>query len=82
MKPTREQLQELLRVLAATEAREIDCDEFLARVCPFLDSLERGQEPPPEVRVVSQHLEVCGECREEFDALVELRVQGDDEARG
>ena len=75
MKPTRTQLQELLRVVAATAPREIDCDEFLARVGPFLEGLERGGERPPELDLVSQHLEVCLECREEFDALVELYLQ-------
>ncbi len=80
MKPTRAQLDELLKIVAATEAREIDCEEFLARVCPVLDALEPGQEVPPELGLISQHLEVCGECREEFDALVDLRLQGGDES--
>ena len=75
MKPTRAQLQELLRVVEATEPREIDCEEFLARVGAFLEGLERGGEPPPELRLVSQHLEICSECREEFDAMVELHFQ-------
>ena len=72
MKPTRAQLQELLRVVAATEPREIDCEEFLSRVGVFLEGLEPASEPPPELRLVSQHLEVCSECREDFEALVEL----------
>lgn len=75
MKPTRAQLQELLRVVAATEAREIDCEEFLARVGAFLEGLERGAEPPPELRVVSQHLEICTECREEYESLVDLHFE-------
>lgn len=76
MKPTREQLQELLRTVAATAPREIDCEEFLDRVGAALEGLESGGEPPPELRLVSQHLEVCTECREEFDALVELHFGG------
>ena len=72
MKPTRAQLQELLRVVAATEPREIDCEEFLERVGALLEALEPGSEPPPELRLVSQHLEVCSECRADFEALVEL----------
>ncbi len=75
MKPTHEQLLELLRVVAATAPREIDCEEFLARVGPFLEGLERGSELPPELRPISQHLEICSECREEFEALVQLHLQ-------
>ncbi len=70
MKPTREQLRELLRVVAATRPQEIDCEEFLARVATYLPAFEAGQALPPELEVVAQHLEVCPECSEEFDALV------------
>lgn len=72
MNPTRSQIRELLRTVVATEAREIDCDEFLARVGAFLENLSRGSGPPPELRLVAQHLKICSECREEFEALLEL----------
>ena len=72
MKPKRDQLRELLRIVAATEPIEIDCQEFLAQVGGLLEGLKIAGELPPEIRQVSQHLEVCAECREEFDALVEL----------
>ncbi len=70
MKPTHEQLRELLRVVAATRPQEIDCEQFLTRVAAYLEALEREQALPPELDTVAQHLEVCPECSEEFDALV------------
>ena len=70
MKPTPEQLRELLRVVAATRPQEIDCEQFLTRVAAYLESLEREHPLPPELDTVAQHLEVCPECSEEFDALV------------
>ncbi len=72
MKPTREQLRELLRVVAATEPQEIDCEEFLARVGAYLEGMKPTGEPPAELRQVAQHLEICSECREEFDVLVDV----------
>ncbi len=72
MKPTTGDLRELLRLVAATEAREIDCEEFLDRAAAYLESLADGRELPPELREVSQHLAICEGCREELDALVEL----------
>ena len=75
MKPTGEQLRELLRLVAATESREIDCDEFLARVGAYLEGVKATGEPPAELRQVAQHLEICAECREEFDALVGLHTR-------
>ena len=75
MKPIREQLRELLRVVAATEPQEIDCEEFLARVGAYLEEMKPTGEPPAELRRVAQHLEICSECREEFDALVDLHTR-------
>ena len=70
--PTREQLQALLRLIAMTAPEELDCDQVLERVGALLESLVEGEEPPRRLAAVAQHLEVCPECREEFDAL--LRV--------
>ena len=74
MKPKPVQLGELLRVVSATEPEELDCDQILERVGALLESLEQEEEVPGELAKVSQHLEVCPECREEFDAL--MRVYG------
>ncbi len=70
MKPSREQLRDLLRTVAATEPQEINCEELLARVGGYLESAAPGGELPPELELVAQHLEVCPECREEYNALV------------
>ena len=72
MKPKRMQLADLLRVVSATEPEELDCDQVLESVGALLESLEEGEEPPEELAKVSQHLRVCPECREEFDALMRV----------
>lgn len=72
MTPTRRQLLELLRLVSSTEPEELDCDQLLHRVGALLESLEEGEQPPPELAKVAQHLEVCGECREEFEALMRV----------
>jgi hypothetical protein len=77
MKTTTDTMRELLRQVMATQAREIDCDEFLVRVGSFLEKLRSGETLPPEMKAVLQHLEVCGECKEELEALLRAH-QGDD----
>lgn len=64
-------LRELLRVVAATAETEIDCDELLSRVAALLDARRAGADVPPELMPVLQHLAVCPECKQEFDALLE-----------
>ena len=70
MNELNDQLQTLLRLVLATEPDEIDCDEFLKRIAGVFEAIDRNADPPPELAAVSQHLDVCPECREEFDALV------------
>ncbi len=72
MTPTREQLRTLLRLLSDTEPDELDCDQLLQHVGALLETLQDGQEPPEQLAAVSQHLRVCPECREEFDALMRV----------
>ena len=72
----RHQLTELLRVVIATVPDEIDCDAFLDRVATYLEALGPDGKIPPELQAVSQHLEVCSECKEEFDALLKLHGGG------
>jgi hypothetical protein len=57
-------------MVQATEPFEIDCDEFLARVAPFLELVAADRDIPLELRHVAQHLAVCPQCKEEFDALL------------
>jgi hypothetical protein len=71
VKPERQRLRELLRVVMATAPTEIDCDQLLARVGALLEAVEAGAGMPPDLLMALQHLEVCAECKEEFDALLE-----------
>ena len=70
MTPTDRELKKLLRLLEVTEPEELDCDQFLQLAAALLETLETGQPQPPELAAASQHLAVCPECSEEFQALL------------
>jgi hypothetical protein len=70
MKPNEEQLADLARMLDCTEEVEIDCDELLARVAAYLESVSGGAVLTETLRQVGRHLALCPECYEEFVALV------------
>ena len=65
-----EQLRDLLKALLLTKPEEIDCDVFLSSVGELLETMERRDEPQAELTMALQHLEICPECREEFEALL------------
>ncbi len=70
MEPTREQLVILAEQLAETAAEEIDCEAVLSCVSAYLEIAEASKTLPPELDAVAQHLKVCPECLEEYQALV------------
>ena len=63
---TREQVGGIVRMLGLTTEREFDCGECLQHVSEFA-------EPVTEVIAkVEQHLALCPECREEYEALLKV----------
>ncbi|MBN1231260.1 MAG: hypothetical protein JXA19_05310 [Anaerolineales bacterium] len=65
-------LKRLVKLLAHTEDKEIDCEECYNRVDVFIEMCMFGEDPPEGVMpAVRHHLEVCDCCREEFVALVD-----------
>ena len=68
-----EQLIRLARAVADAADEEIDCAVFLDRMAAYLELYRRGTVSlPPELAPVEQHLRVCPECYEEFQALLSL----------
>ena len=77
MEPTKKELAKLARMLADTAPSELDCGAVLDRVAPLLERSQEGEPLDDELRQVEQHLRVCPECLEEFEALVELHERGE-----
>ena len=66
-----EHLIELARLVVDTANQEIDCAVFLDRAAAYLETRDRTGGPlPPALVAVEQHLKVCAECYEEFQALL------------
>ncbi len=78
MEPTRDQLADLAKIVASTAADEIDCETVLDRVAAYLEVHHSDEELDTELDQVRQHLAICPQCREEFDALV--KAHGTDPA--
>ena len=70
MKLDEQQMTGLLRVLMRTEEIELDCDECLAKVAEYAECELADKTPHEALEKVSQHLEVCSDCREEYRTLL------------
>jgi predicted anti-sigma-YlaC factor YlaD len=62
----------MLQALAITEEREISCDEVFAVLDLFAEAVLRGENILPFMPLVRQHLEMCPDCREEYETLLRM----------
>jgi hypothetical protein len=70
MKPDPEKYRELARFLLATRPDEIGCDEWLAQIGEYADTVLAGRPIPVALAEVQRHMETCPECAEEFRAIL------------
>jgi hypothetical protein len=69
----------LLREIAETREVEIGCDECFEQLDRFVELELSGLNTAQAMPLVQDHLEICGECREEFEALL-LALRATEEA--
>jgi hypothetical protein len=67
-----EELKKMLVQLESTQDVELTCDEVLAVLDQFAEAYLRGEDVARWMPLVQHHLDMCGDCREEFEALVRI----------
>lgn len=79
MRPLRpEQLKQMARMVAATRPDEIGCDECFEQLDRFAELHLAGKNAAEAMPLVQDHLDRCGDCREEFEALLAV-LQAEEE---
>ena len=61
---------ELVRVVAETHETEIGCDECFEQVDSFAETEISGAEASVAMPLVSDHLDMCADCRSKLEALI------------
>jgi len=62
----------MIRSLERTKEEEISCDDVFAMLDQYAESHMRGEDAARSMPLLKQHLDICQECCQEFDALVEV----------
>ena len=65
-----DQLTAMVQMIAATRPDEISCDECFDRLDRFAELTLAGKSAAEALPLVQDHLERCGDCREEFELLM------------
>lgn len=72
MKLTRTVIEAILDAVFATQPAEIGCDECYAQLDRFVEMELAGKEAAAALPLVQVHLDHCQDCREEYEALLEI----------
>jgi hypothetical protein len=73
---TLKEVRDLLKDLLATREVEIGCDDCLMQVASYCETELAGKEIPEALRLVREHLEICTDCYEEYQALLSAMLEG------
>jgi hypothetical protein len=71
MKLTKDILKKMIRAATKTRPDEIGCDDCFDKLHKFAEIKLAGKSPEEAMPLVQDHLNRCGECREEFEVLLQ-----------
>ncbi|MDR9415106.1 MAG: hypothetical protein RI564_02395 [Gracilimonas sp.] len=64
-------LKKILSKLPQTHEDEIGCDDCFDELHSFAEMELEGKSPEQAMPLIKEHLDNCGECRQEYQALLE-----------
>jgi hypothetical protein len=67
----RDDLEKVVKMVSRTREEEIGCDECFEQLDRFVEMQPSGLNPAEAMTLVKDHLDKCGDCCEEFEALIE-----------
>ena len=72
-----EAVKDLMRRLQKTHDDELSCDEVFALVDEYAEANQRGEDVASLKPLIRHHLDMCRECDEEYQALLQV-LEGTD----
>jgi len=64
-------LKMLISKIPHTHEDEIGCDDCFDELHKFAEMELKGKSPEKAMPLIQEHLDNCGECRQEYQALLE-----------
>ena len=65
-------IEQLIRSLEVTHEEECDCGEFHSLIDQYAELKIRGEDAARLMPLIKDHLEICHECCEEYEALLDV----------
>ena len=70
--PSNEAVLGFLRVLESVREEECSCDEIYTKIDQYVEREIDKKDAAELMPLVREHLDLCPECCEEYDALLEI----------
>ena len=70
MSQSEDMMRKLVEQIALTKERELDCGEVFAVLDQYTEAIAAGEDVQEQFALVIQHLELCPDCLEEYEALL------------
>jgi hypothetical protein len=67
-----EALRKTLLMLDQTREEEYACDEVYQLLDQYVEAVQRGEDPAQLMPLVKHHLDLCVDCHEEYEALLNI----------
>jgi len=64
-------LKKIISKIPQTHENEIGCDECFDELHTFAEMELEGKSPEKVMPLIREHLDNCGECRQEYQALLD-----------
>ena len=71
MKLSSEVIQKMMEAVKMTREHELDCGHCYDEIDQFVEMELSGKNAAEVMPLVQQHLDLCGACREEYQALLD-----------
>ncbi len=72
MNQSEDMMRKLIEQIARTQERELDCGEVFAVLDEYTEAIVAGHNVEEQFALVMQHLELCPDCLEEYEALLSV----------
>lgn len=68
-------LKEIMHSVDLTQDIEYDCSQVYELLDQYAEMVNRGEDASQIMPLVKQHLELCGDCYDEYEALLAILEQ-------
>ncbi len=72
MNQSEDRMRKLIEQIALTQERELDCGEVFAVLDQYTEAIIAGGDVQEQFALVMQHLQLCPDCLEEYEALLSV----------